>query len=75
MRDRNETKDDITEGSDDKQIDAVVIDDKKVSFLNHGLSPVHPLALLSKSLPFVGQTTAPARLFYPSKFDPIAADH
>ncbi|OME28927.1 AIPR protein [Paenibacillus odorifer] len=29
LRDRNETKDDITDGADDKQIDAVVIDDEK----------------------------------------------
>jgi hypothetical protein len=28
-RDKNETRDDITDGSDDKQIDAVVIDDEK----------------------------------------------
>ncbi len=29
LRDRNETKDDITDGADDKQIDAIVIDDDK----------------------------------------------
>lgn len=29
LRDRNETKDDITDGTDDKQIDAIVIDDDK----------------------------------------------
>jgi len=29
LRDRNEAKDDITDGTDDKQIDAIVIDDDK----------------------------------------------
>ena len=29
LRDMNETKDDVTDGSDDKQIDAIVIDDEK----------------------------------------------
>jgi hypothetical protein len=29
LRDMNETKDDITDGADDKQIDAIVIDDSK----------------------------------------------
>jgi hypothetical protein len=29
LRDMNETKDDMTDGSDDKQIDAIVIDDDK----------------------------------------------
>ncbi|MDI6770199.1 MAG: hypothetical protein QMD04_11070 [Anaerolineales bacterium] len=29
LRDRNEAKDDLTDGADDKQIDAIVIDDDK----------------------------------------------
>lgn len=31
IRDRNETKDDMTDGADDKQIDAIVIDDDKLT--------------------------------------------
>ena len=29
LRDMNETKDDMTDGADDKQIDAIIIDDDK----------------------------------------------
>src|SRR5881628_1846031 len=37
LRDMNETKDDITDGSDDKQIDAIVInDDQSVVYIVQG---------------------------------------
>ena len=33
LRDMNETKDDVTDGTDDKQIDAIVVDDEKSNCL------------------------------------------
>lgn len=50
LRDRNETKDDITDGADDKQIDAIVIDDDKSTvfilqgkFIGNGSIDAEPL--------------------------------
>lgn len=50
LRDRNETKDDITDGADDKQIDAIVIDDDKSTvfilqgkFIGNGNVDAEPL--------------------------------
>ena len=50
LRDRNETKDDITDGTDDKQIDAIVIDDYKSTvfiiqgkFIGNGYVDAEPL--------------------------------
>jgi hypothetical protein len=50
LRDRNETKDDITDGADDKQIDAIVIDDDKSTvfilqgkFIGYGSIDAEPL--------------------------------
>ena len=50
LRDRNETKDDVTDGPDDKQIDAIVIDDDKSTvfilqgkFINNGSVDAEPL--------------------------------
>lgn len=35
FRDMNETKADITDGADDKQIDAIIVDDDKIRCSNH----------------------------------------
>ena len=50
LRNMNETKDDITDGPDDKQIDAIVIDDEKSTifiiqgkFINNGSVDGEPL--------------------------------
>src|SRR5689334_6385622 len=50
FRDMNETRDDITDGADDKQIDAVVIDDEKSlvhivqgKFIQSGVVDAEPL--------------------------------
>jgi hypothetical protein len=49
-RDRNQTKDSITDGADDKQIDAIVVDDEKQTvyilqgkFLQGGIVDAEPL--------------------------------
>lgn len=50
MRDMNETKDDITDGADDKQIDAIVVDNDKAiiyiiqgKYISNGLVDAEPL--------------------------------
>lgn len=60
LRDRNEAKDDITDGADDKQIDAIVIDDDKSTvfviqgkFMGGGVVDAAPLReVLSSWLQF-----------------------
>ena len=50
LRDMNETKDDMTDGADDKQIDAIIIDDDKQTifiiqgkFINQNSVDAEPL--------------------------------
>lgn len=50
FRDMNETRDDITDGADDKQIDAIVVDDDKAlvrivqgKFIQGGVVDAEPL--------------------------------
>ena len=42
FRDMNETRDDITDGRDDKQIDAIVIDDEKLADHSGQIHTGHP---------------------------------